>query len=152
MPRSYRVQRRIDAPPARVWAVLTDLEGYDAWNRAVVSVQGELVPGRKIALVSTVAPGRTFRLTVDQVEPPRRMVWTDGMPLGLFRGTRTFTLEPEGPAACTFTMEESFTGLLAPLISKVVPDLTESFRQWADGLAAATEAASAGPAGPAGSS
>ncbi len=38
-------------------------------------------------------------------------------------------------------MEEVYSGPLAPLITKAIPDLTESFDQFADGLkqAAATD-------------
>jgi hypothetical protein len=34
------------------------------------------------------------------------MVWVGGMPLGLFKGTRTFTLAPGQGGATQFTMRE----------------------------------------------
>lgn len=39
-----------------------------------------------------------------------------------------------------FSMEEVFSGLLEPLISKSIPDMTDSFEQFADGLKRAAEA------------
>ena len=36
-------------------------------------------------------------------------------------------------------MEEVFSGLLEPLISKSIPDMSESFAQFADGLKEAAE-------------
>ena len=38
-----------------------------------------------------------------------------------------------------FSMEEVYTGLMAPLITKSIPDMTDSFNQFADGLKAAAE-------------
>ena len=139
MSRRYAVERRIDAPPERVWALLSDAAGYADWNDAVLSIEGPIEVGNTIELVSVVNPKRTFRLTVAEMDAPTRMVWTDGMPLGLFTGTRTYSLTPDGDATA-FSMAEEFTGPLAGLITKMIPDLTESFEQFADGLRVAAEA------------
>ena len=139
MATSYAVRRTIQATPERVWQLLADGPGYPGWNPSVVSLDGTLAVGEKIRLVSTVAPKRTFSLTVAEMDGPRRMVWTDGMPLGLFKGVRTYTLEPVA-GGTEFAMEEVFTGPLAPLITKAIPDMTESFAEFAAALKAATEA------------
>jgi hypothetical protein len=55
------------------------------------------------------------------------------MPLGLFRGMRTFTLEP-APSGTRFTMEEVYSGPLLPLIRRTMPDLQPSFDAFAAGL------------------
>ena len=39
-------------------------------------------------------PAAAFSLRVTEFVPPRRMVWTGGMPLGLFTGTRRLHTEP----------------------------------------------------------
>jgi hypothetical protein len=36
-------------------------------------------------------------------------------------------------------MEEVYSGLMAPLITRSIPDLTESFEKFADGLKEAAE-------------
>jgi len=136
---TYSVTRTIDAPAERVWALLTDASGYTTWNPTIVSLEGSIAEGNTIALVSTLNPKRTFKLKVSDVEPPRSMIWSDGMPLGLFQGVRTFTLD-KGEGATTFTMEEAYSGLLEPLISKSIPDMTGSFEEFADGLKQASEA------------
>ena len=68
------------------------------------------------------------------------MVWSDGMPLGLFRGVRTFSLRELGDGGTAFLMQEVYSGALAGLITRAIPDLTESFAQFADGLKSAAEA------------
>lgn len=138
MTTSYAVARTIEATPEQVWTLLTDAAGYPAWNPTVLSLDGSIAAGEKIRLVSTLDPKRTFILRVSEFAAPRRMVWTSRMPLGLFRGTRIFTLDPDG-VGTAFGMAETFTGPLAPLITKAIPDMTELFQQFADGLKAAAE-------------
>jgi hypothetical protein len=87
-------------------------------------------------VTSEANPGRAFPVNVTEFAPPRRMTWTGGMPLGLFRGVRTFRLEPQGADATVFTMREEYTGPLLPLIWRTMPDLQPSFTRFAEGLKA----------------
>lgn len=139
MLKSYSVQRTISATPERIWGLLTDASGYPGWNPSVISLDGRIAAGEKIKLVSTVNPKRTFSLTVSDVEAARRMLWSSGMPLGLFKGVRTLSLRQLGNGRTDFAMEEVYSGALAPLIIKSIPDLTMSFAQFADGLKTAAE-------------
>lgn len=137
---TYSVKRTIAAEPRRIWDLLTDAAGYPDWNPAVIKIDGDIREGGRINLTSIVNPDREFKLTVSDVEAPRRMVWSDGMPLGLFKGVRTYEVTPNVDGTSEFSMEEVFSGLLEPLISKSIPDQTDSFNQFADGLKAAAEA------------
>jgi len=134
----YAVTRSIAAPQETVWNLLADVPSWKEWNPTIVEIDGQASVGSKVSLVSTVNPDRTFKLTVKSVDAPSRMVWADGMPLGLFTGERIYTVTPAGDG-CEFSMVEDYTGLLAPLITKAIPDMTESFEQFADGLKAAAE-------------
>ena len=139
----YTVSRRIDAPPEKVWALLTDAPSYRQWNRAVVSIQGKIAAGETVSLVSIANPKRTFRLHVTEMTAPTRMVWRDGMPLGLFTGERTYLVEPR-EGVTHFEMTEEYTGLLSALFTKAIPDLTKSFNLFADSLKTAAEAPAPG--------
>lgn len=138
---TYTVTRTIGADPDTVWRLLTDAAGYTSWNPTIVSLEGSIAQGERIRLVSTVNPKRAFKLNVTEMNPPMRMVWADGMPLGLFKGVRTFTLSPTS-GGTEFTMEEVYSGLLEPLISRSIPDMTDSFEAFADGLKQAAERSS----------
>lgn len=96
--------------------------------------------GNKVTVYTTASPGRAFPVKVTALEPPRFMVWTGGMPLWLFLGQRTYTLTEHAPGKTTFTMREEFSGLLAPLIAKSIPDLQPSFIEFAACLKRASEA------------
>ena len=132
------VERAIDAPVDAVWALLADADSRTEWNPTIISLDGPIEVGHEVRLVSTLDPKRTFELRVDEVTPPSRMVWSDGIPLGLFRGTRTYQLT-ERDGATAFAMTEVDTGPLAGLITRVIPDLTDSFEEFADGLKTAAE-------------
>lgn len=138
MTKRYSVTRSIQATPEVVWGLLTDATSYAGWNPTIVTIQGPIVLNGTVSLVSTVNPKRTFKVKVDVMEPPRRLVWSDGMPFGLFKGERTFLLERRGDST-EFSMAEEYTGLMSGLIVKSIPDLTESFDQFADGLKSAAE-------------
>ena len=135
----YQVERRIDAPPERVWGFLADASSYRDWNRAVLSIEGTIATGNTISLVSTANPKRTFKLRITAMAAPNRMVWSDGMPLGLFSGVRTYLVEPR-EGVTHFEMTEEYSGLLSGLFTKAIPDLTESFNLFADSLKTIAEA------------
>jgi hypothetical protein len=132
--KSYDATATIRASPETIWAILTDAPGYQAWDSGVERVDGRIAPGERIKVVSKANPGRAFPVKVTEFTPGQRMTWTGGMPLGLFKGVRTFTLSPQSGGATTFTMREEYTGPLLPLIWRSMPDLGPSFRQFATGL------------------
>jgi hypothetical protein len=132
--KSYDATATIQASPEAIWAILTDAPGYQVWDSGVVRVDGRIAPGEKITVVSKANPGRSFPVKVTEFTPGQRMTWSGGMPLGLFKGVRTFTLSPQSNGATTFTVREEYTGPLLPLIWRSMPDLGPSFKQFANGL------------------
>ncbi len=138
--KSFATTTRINAAPAVVWDLLVDAPGYPRWNSTVDRLDGSIVLGSKVTVYAKASPGRAFPLTVTALELNRRLVFSGGMPLGLFTGTRTYTLVPQGAATTEFTMHEGFTGLLAPLITRSIPDLQPAFDQFAADLKHASEA------------
>lgn len=135
----YRVSAQIDAPAAAVWALLTDAPGFPKWNSTVTSIEGKIAQGEKLAIRVPVAPGRTFSPRVVALEPAAKMVWADGM-APMFRGERTFTLEPRaGGRGTQFTMAEVFTGIMLPMIKGSLPDFRPVFDTYAADLKRAAE-------------
>ncbi len=130
----YRTDVLIEADPDRIWPILVDTKSWPAWDSGVVRVEGNVALGEKVKVVSEVNPGRAFPVKVVELEADRRMTWKGGMPLGLFKGLRTYELSPEGAGTTRFTMEERFSGPLLPLIGRSIPDLGPSFEQFARGL------------------
>jgi hypothetical protein len=136
--KSYEASSTIAAGADAIWAILTDAPAYADWDSGVRSVEGTIAPGEKLKLVSEANPKRAFALEVTGFEPGRSMTWSGGMPLGLFKGVRTFALAPED-GATRFTLREEYTGPMLPLIWRSMPDLQPSFDQFAAGLKARAE-------------
>jgi hypothetical protein len=132
--KSFASQTSIRATPERLWSILTDASGYPRWNPTVTRVEGRIAAGERVSLHVKMNPGRAFPLKVALFEPPTRMVWRGGMPLGLFVGERTFTLTPQPDGRVDFSMRETFTGLLAPLIGRTIPDMQPAFDEFAAAL------------------
>jgi hypothetical protein len=132
--RQFAALTTIRARPETIWTLLTDAAGYSRWNSTIERIQGRIAAGGKVTVCSKTAPGRAFSLRVTEFVPPRRMVWTGGMPLGLFTGNRDYTLNPLSDGEVEFTMREEYSGLLAWLITRSIPDLQPSFDTFAADL------------------
>jgi hypothetical protein len=65
---------------------------------------------------------------------PTRLRFGGGMPLGLFRGVRTFEMSSDGTGGTAFRVREGYTGPLVGLIRRSMPDLGRSFDRFAQGL------------------
>ncbi|MFT3710799.1 MAG: SRPBCC domain-containing protein [Archangium sp.] len=133
--KSFHVSKHIPAAPERVWAVLTNPSKLASGALGITKLEGDIALGRSLKLWTEATGTRAFGLTVTTMEAPRTMVWEGGMPLGLFRGVRTFKLSPKD-GGVQFEMTEAFSGLMAGLITKSIPDLTPSFERFANGLSA----------------
>ena len=131
----------IRARAETAWALLTDAVGYPQWNSTVEKIGGRIAAGEKVTVYAKATPGRAFPLRVTEFAPARRMVWTGGMPLGLFTGTRSYTVTPISEVEVEFAMREEFSGLLAPLITRSIPDLQPAFDTFAADLKRRTERA-----------
>ena len=154
----YEASSTISAKPEAIWAILTDghqlvepaaspdailTDGarYPSWDSGVERVEGRIAPGETIRVYVKVNPGRAFPIKVTEFVPGQRMVWSGGMPLGLFKGVRTYTLSPQGNGTTKFSMREEYTGPMLPMIWRSIPDLGPSFAQFANGLKQRAETA-----------
>lgn len=130
----YSATTTINASPETIWAILTDGPAYPEWDPNVDRIEGRIAPGEKITAYTRLSPGRAFPVKVSEFVPGQKMTWSGGMPLGLFKGERTFTLLPQDNGATKFILREVFSGPLLPLIGRSIPDLTSAFEQFAAGL------------------
>jgi hypothetical protein len=135
----YESTAHIAAPPASVWSVLMDGATYPIWDSGVESVEGTIADGGRITVRSEVSPGRAFPVRVERSKDGCSMTWSGGMPLGLFRGVRTFTVSSTTGTETDFRMREEYSGPLLGLIWKSMPDLGPSFEQFARGLKVRSE-------------
>ncbi|GJM43090.1 MAG: hypothetical protein DHS20C20_33720 [Ardenticatenaceae bacterium] len=139
--RKYSATTTINAPAQTVWDILVNPAGYPEWDPGMVRVEGTLALGEKVKFFTKFSPDQAFAVKVTGFEPGKKMVFTGGMPLGLFKSERTHTLTAVEGGQVVFHTEETFSGLLLPIFGRTIPDLTESFEAFSAGLKHAAETA-----------
>ena len=135
----YTATTVINASPDTIWQILIDAPGYPNWDPGVIRIEGTIASGNKITAYTKLSPDRAFPVTVTEFVPGQKMTWASGMPLGLFKGVRTFTLTRQSENQTEFTLHEEFSGLLLPVFGRGIPNLTQTFEEFAAGLKAFAE-------------
>ncbi len=135
----FSATTNIKAPREKIWSILTDAPNFPQWDPGVIRIEGTIAPGAKVTAWNKISPNRAFPAKVTEFLPGQRMAWTGGMPLGLFKGVRTFTLTPKPDGSTDFTLREEFSGPLLPLFGRTIPDMNDSFRNAVAGLKAHAE-------------
>ena len=132
--KSFSTSIIITASADAIWGILTDASRWPDWNTTIDKIEGNIAIGQRVTVYAKASPGRAFPLKVAEFVPPKRMVWTGGMPLGLFTGERTYALTRHDDTSFKFSMHEAFSGVMAPLITRSIPDLQPSFDEFANCL------------------
>ena len=135
----FETEVLINRRAEQIWPFLTDARLLTEGGFGIRKLEGSIAPGHRLKLWSEVNPGRAFPLKITGFDPPRLMVWEGGMPFGLFKGVRRFTLAEAPGGATLFRMREDYSGPLLKLIGKSIPDLNPSFEKFAQALKRAAE-------------
>ena len=130
----YSITETIDALPNVIWDVLTDPSKYHQWNPSLHKAEGQVKSGGRLKLYMKAQPERAIGIKVTAFDPDEYMVWVGGMPFGLFKGVRTFTLTHLVDDTTKFEMEEVFSGLMSGFILRSMPDMNVLFQQFTQGL------------------
>ena len=137
----------IEADPATVWSMLTDLEQYAGWNPFLVEASGVAEPGQKLRVTLSPPGGRpiTLKPRVTEVVPGRVLEWWGHLGLrGIFDGRHRFEVHPSATGT-RLVQRETFTGLLVPFLAKSLDGPTaEGFALMNDALRARAEGQHAG--------
>jgi len=135
--RSIETSIDINAPAARVWALLTDFAHMPAWNPFIRSISGTLAEGARLSVL--IAPpgksGMRFKPTLLAVRPERELRWLGHLLIsGLFDGEHYFRLEPIGDGCTRFVQGENFSGLLVGPLRATFAATEAGFRAMNDAL------------------
>ncbi len=121
----------IDAPPKRVWELLTDFTRMPDWNPFMTSISGSPTEGSRLS-VKIAPPGKSgmrFKPTVTAVNPERELRWLGRfLVTGVFDGEHYFLLDPVGDARTRFTQGEKFTGFLVTMLGGTLSATEEGFK------------------------
>ncbi len=129
-------QIHIDADVRIVWDVVSDIQHWRRWNKAVrsMSVHGPIAAGTSFDWKA--GPG-TIKSRIAEVDAPNRIVWT-GVTLGI-RAVDAFRFEASDGGTLV-RQDESWDGLLARLFrSRMERTLRAGLRDGLDSLKAEAE-------------
>ena len=138
--KEFKASGLIRASAERVWSVLIATDKWPEWDPSCERIEGTPALGSKLKAFSKLSPGRGFAVKVSELSPNSKMTWSGGMPLGLFKGERTFVLTRVEDELTEFTVREVFSGPMLALIGGSIPDMTEAFDGFVEGLKTRAEA------------
>ncbi|GAA5052398.1 SRPBCC family protein [Haladaptatus pallidirubidus] len=120
--KTIRTEIEIDASPATVWKILTNLDSYQEWNPHITEASGDLKEQATIEIhvQGTESSSRmvTMTVTVTDIEPRRTLRWVGSLYFSwIFEGRHTFHLEPLDDDCTRFINHERRSGILAPLVT-----------------------------------
>lgn len=105
----------IEAPPERVWQVLTDLPAHPDWNPFIRSISGDVRVGSRlrVRIVPPGGRGMTFKPVVTAATPGKEFAWLGKLAVrGVFDGAHRFVIDDLGGGRSRLTQGETFSGLL----------------------------------------
>ena len=121
MAKVVRTEIEINATPDRVWSILEEFAAYPEWNPFVRKIEGRPEVGTRLRVLLQAPGGRamTFKPVVQAADESREFRWLGRLALpGLFSGEHRFRIEPTGDGRVRFHQEETFRGLLVPLMAR----------------------------------
>jgi uncharacterized protein YndB with AHSA1/START domain len=128
----------IDAPIDTIWDIQTDVASWPSWQPDVdgAEASGPLAVG---SVFRWQTAGLDITSTVEEIEPPNRIVW--GGPAQGIVAVHVWTFQPQGAGVLVRT-QESWEG--DPVDAQVDPlqsALDKSLRDWLENLKRTAEAA-----------
>ena len=119
------------ADTAKVWDVLMNFDNYPKWNPFITSISGEPKLGSRLT-VSINPPGgkgMTFKPNILTLEANKEFRWKGKLGInGIFDGEHYFILESVDKDITKFIHGEKFSGLLVPLVGKMLDKTQKGFQ------------------------
>ena len=137
---SYQVQREIQAPPDKVWTVMTDVEAWPEWTASIASMErlddAPFGVGSRVRIRQPKFPAVVWRVT--DYEPGRYFAW--GTSSAGMKVTAGHRIDPAGSGRSRVTLSLRQKGPLAPVFGLLFKRLTLRYMNLeAEGLARRSE-------------
>jgi len=129
--KNIRTEILINADITKVWDVLMDFNSYPKWNPFITSISGAPKLGNRLT-VSINPPGgkgMTFKPNILTLEANKEFRWKGKLGInGIFDGEHYFILESVDKDITKFIHGEKFSGLLVPLVCKMLDKTQKGFQ------------------------
>jgi hypothetical protein len=137
--RAFSITTDVDAPPARVWEVMSDTDRWHEWTQSVTSIRrldsGPFAVGSRAVIRQPRFPPALWRITA--IEPGRSFTWVSVAP-GI-RVVGHHRVEPQGNGSRA-TLSVDYQGAFGGILSRLTKSITERYLAYeAKGLKARSE-------------
>ena len=141
----FSITVEIQAPPARVWAVMTDVERWHEWTSSITSIErldhGPLAVGSWALIRQPKALPAKWLLT--ELDEGNSFTWVTRRP-GVCVAARHSVEPTAGGSKATLLLE--FSGFLGPLLARLLRGMSERYLALeAKGLKARSEGSDTPP-------
>ena len=119
----------IESTPEAVWTTLMDFNRYPEWNPFVVEISGRPNPGESLTVSLQNPGGKAMSVspTVTTANENREFSWLGKLGVkGIFDGHHHFQIEPTSDGSIRFTQSEEFSGILVPVLWKMLNSKTRA--------------------------
>jgi hypothetical protein len=144
LPLKIEARIGVQAPGSVIWAMVSDINGWPAWNPIYPKAEGEVQFGARLKL-EVALPGekpRAIQPTIQDWTPGEQIIWTLSLMGGLLRSTRYIEIEVLGDTNCIFSNGEFFEGpLMRFMPRRLRRAIKAGFRQFCETVRERAEAA-----------
>ena len=133
----------IQAPPEAIWAVISDIQGWHAWNPIYPKAEGTLRIGAPLTLELALRDRKPqiIRPVVLDWIPNEQIHWRLKALGGLVKTTRFLEIEQLSETGSIFANGELFDGPLGPMaVRSLHGAISHGFRAMGEALKARVEA------------
>jgi len=127
--RKFSISVEIQAPPERVWTVMSDVERWHEWTVSVKSIRrldsGPLQIGSRAWIRQPKLPPALWK--VSELDNGRSLTWVSGSPGIRVLGKHSVEPTPTGSRA---TLSIHFGGVLGSLFGRLLRGLNEQYLAW----------------------
>jgi hypothetical protein len=128
----------INAPPARVYNELINIEKYSDWNPFIISGKGQVTKNAHVDFIMKSSDTKTmgFKPKILVIDENKEFRWFGKLALGgLFDGEHYFVLQEQDDGSTKLIHGEKFKGLLIPIAKNMINASTKpSFVKMNDAL------------------
>ena len=137
--KEYSVTIDIQAPPERVWPIMSDVRRWHEWTASITSIRrfddGPLTVGSRAMVRQPKVPPALWRVT--EIEDGRSFTWVTGTPIA--RATGRHTVQPLA-AGSRATLSLEYSGILGGLLARLLDGINRRYLTMeANGLKARSE-------------
>jgi uncharacterized protein YndB with AHSA1/START domain len=124
--RLFDISVEINAPPERVWEVMTDVEKWPEWTQSVQSVKrldsGPFRLGSRARIKQPKFLPAIWEVT--DIDPPRSFTWVTRSPGVIASGKHRVEPTARGSKA---TLSVAYAGMLGGLVARLLAGLTDRY-------------------------